>query len=1011
MVMVAVGMALPQVDEAAASAGPGVLPVEEVRSTYTAEFGVPRPVGVAAVDGRGLVVAGAGEKRSALVELTTSGRLVAQGTAEVAIEPGSLVFDARSDRLVGRSGGEIVTMETPSARPGRQNPRRGLDRAGAGTAAATFDSGDGSTIELDGSGRTLRRVSGGTVRAIALDVPHGIRFGAVAVDASENTLYLIDESTSLLYAFDEAGAQTAIYDLGPIALGDVTAMVVAPSADATDDSSVQHLFVSDAGTRSVLGRVVEIALVVPDQTVALAAGVVTGTLVRTIATSSWSPASPDPSGIVYLPGSDRFVVVDSEVEETTGAGYHGVNMWVTTRAGVVTDTGTTHPAYSKEPTGLGARTTTSPPALFISDDSKQGIHVVLPGADDRFGTADDSVTFINTAQMGTTDVEDPEYDPVTGHLFFLDGVNSEVYDLDPVDGVFGNGNDIVSHFDIGVLGASDFEGLSMDVARGTLLVGAKTKKKVYEITKSGSLVQTIDLTGISGLKYISGLALAPASDGSGRRNLYIVDRAVDNDAVPSENDGKMFEIALPVSDAPPTVQVVAPVPGATVSGTTVLSAAAADDVGVASVQFSVDGTVVGTDTNSSGGWTVSWNSTAVADGSHTLMLVATDTIGQTATSSTSFVVDNVDSPPTVAWSSPAAGAALRGTVTLVADASDDVAVSSVRFVADGATIATDSNGSDGWSAPWNTSLGGDGTHSIEAVATDSAGQSSSAVRSVTTDNSVPTVAITAPAAGATVSGQVVIDAGAADAGGLASVTFLVDGVTIATDANGTDGWSASWNTITSGNGTHSVSAIATDAAGNTATATPVTVTVANAAGGSVDVTITSGADDVEEKASNGNMTVTSTDLDLMLDRATLQAAVGLRFQTVQVPAGATVTNAYLQFEADEVSTTAAVSLVVAVQDTANAPAFTTAKRNITSRALRAESVTWVPPAWAVRYERGTAQRTPDLAAMVQGVVANPGWSQGNSMVFVITGTGSGTRVAGAFEGGRAPTLHIEYVLP
>ena len=569
VVMLVAGVAVPQMPDAVASTEPGVLPVEEVRSTYTAEFGVPRPVGVAAVDGQGLVVAGASGKRSALVELTASGRLLAQGTAETAIEPGSLVYDARSARLVGRSGTEIVTMETPAARPGRQNPRRSLDRAGAGTTAATFDSGDGSTIELDGSGRTLRRVSGDTVSVIALDMPRGTRFGAVAMDASENTLYLIDESTSLLYAFDESGSQTAIYDLGPVELGNVTAMVVAPSADTTDDSSVQHLFVSDAGTQSVLGRVVEIALVVPDQTVALAAAVVTGSLVRTIATSSWSPASPDPTGIVYLPASDRFVVVDSEVEETTGAGYHGVNMWVTTRAGVVTDTGTTHPAYSKEPTGLGARTTTSPPALFVSDDSKQGIHVVLPGADGRFGTSDDSVTFINTAQMGTTDVEDPEYDPVTGHLFFLDGVNTEVYDLDPVDGVFGNGNDVVTHFDIGVLGASDFEGLSMDVARGTLLVGAKTRKKVFEITRTGSLVQTIDLTGISGLKYISGLALAPASDGSGRPNLYIVDRAVDNDAVPSENDGKMFEISMPVTDAPPTVQVIAPAPGATVSGTTV----------------------------------------------------------------------------------------------------------------------------------------------------------------------------------------------------------------------------------------------------------------------------------------------------------------------------------------------------------------------------------------------------------------------------------------------------------
>ena len=60
---------------------------------------------------------------------------------------------------------------------------------------------------------------------------------------------------------------------------------------------------------------------------------VSATLVRTIATSAWNPALPDPAGIVYLPGPDRLQVVDSEVDETTGAGYHGVNLWQTNRSG------------------------------------------------------------------------------------------------------------------------------------------------------------------------------------------------------------------------------------------------------------------------------------------------------------------------------------------------------------------------------------------------------------------------------------------------------------------------------------------------------------------------------------------------------------------------------------------------------------------------------------------------------------------------------------------------------
>lgn len=61
---------------------------------------------------------------------------------------------------------------------------------------------------------------------------------------------------------------------------------------------------------------------------------VTAQLVQTIPTSGFDPPSPDPSGIVYLPPSGsrsgRFEIADSEVDETTGAGYHGVNLWQVT---------------------------------------------------------------------------------------------------------------------------------------------------------------------------------------------------------------------------------------------------------------------------------------------------------------------------------------------------------------------------------------------------------------------------------------------------------------------------------------------------------------------------------------------------------------------------------------------------------------------------------------------------------------------------------------------------------
>ena len=68
----------------------------------------------------------------------------------------------------------------------------------------------------------------------------------------------------------------------------------------------------------------------------------------------------------------------------------------------------------------------------------------------------------------------------------------------PVNGVFGEGNDLMTHFDVGKFGATDSDGLGSDPASGTLLVGARTTKQIFEVTKTGSLIRIIDASGISG---------------------------------------------------------------------------------------------------------------------------------------------------------------------------------------------------------------------------------------------------------------------------------------------------------------------------------------------------------------------------------------------------------------------------------------------------------------------------------------------------------------------------------
>jgi hypothetical protein len=104
--------------------------------------------------------------------------------------------------------------------------------------------------------------------------------------------------------------------------------------------------------------------------------------------------------------------------------------------------------------------------------------------------------------------------------------------------------------------------------------------------------------------------------------------------------GPPGDLAVP-DTTPPSVSLTAPSGGATVSGSSVtLTATASDNVAVANVQFNVDGSNIGSAVASSP-YTTTWNSTGVADGSHTLYAIAQDTSGNYATSSISVTVKNM----------------------------------------------------------------------------------------------------------------------------------------------------------------------------------------------------------------------------------------------------------------------------------------------------------------------------------------------------------------------------------
>jgi hypothetical protein len=113
----------------------------------------------------------------------------------------------------------------------------------------------------------------------------------------------------------------------------------------------------------------------------------------------------------------------------------------------------------------------------------------------------------------------------------------------------------------------------------------------------------------------------------------------------------------------------------------------------------------------------------------------------------------------------------------------------------------------------------------DAVGTGSAA-STSTDNQVTFDATAPTVAITAPADGATVRGAIGIVASASDSSGIVGVQFEIDGVALGAEDTAPP-FERSWDTTSASDRIHRLTAVARDAVGHRKTSSPVQVSVAN----------------------------------------------------------------------------------------------------------------------------------------------------------------------------------------
>jgi hypothetical protein len=109
------------------------------------------------------------------------------------------------------------------------------------------------------------------------------------------------------------------------------------------------------------------------------------------------------------------------------------------------------------------------------------------------------------------------------------------------------------------------------------------------------------------------------------------------------------------------------------------------------------------------------------------------------------------------------------------------------------------------------------------------------------------------------------------------------------------------------------------------------------------------------------MSLTSSDLELVYSGG--DQTVGMRFNGVDIPQGAAIVNAYVQFQVDEM-TSAATLLKIQGEDINDAPTLTSSVGNISSRTGTTAAVPWSPVAWTTVGEAGFDQRTPAMASVI-----------------------------------------------
>ena len=288
----------------------------------------------------------------------------------------------------------------------------------------------------------------------------------------------------------------------------------------------------------------------------------------------------------------------------------------------------------------------------------------------------------------------------------------------------------------------------------------------------------------------------------------------------------------PEDTTPPSLILIEPSAGQTLTGIVPIEVLATDDTGIDYILYFIDGeldTIIYSEP-----YIYEWNTENVQDDMEHIIAVGGADLDSNTTLATPIAVyiDNFDNiPPSGQILNPIAGQTVNGTVSIEASAYDNVGVASIDLSIDGSPVATLTDVPFIYN--WDTTLETDDEDHVISMIIYDISENSAFIPpvSVIVDNDInditpPTGSISNPLSGQTVSDTVSFTVIAQDDFGIAEVELFINGQSVSQDIDSP--YQYEWDTTGLENDSqHTLSATITDDAGHTTIVQPVLVTVTN----------------------------------------------------------------------------------------------------------------------------------------------------------------------------------------